>query len=49
MVGSQGSVIRILMSPTFPISKAEALNLAAWLVAIVGDDDAWSEAQESVT
>jgi len=38
MVCVQGDMIRVLLPPLRPISKAEALSLAAWLVALAADD-----------
>jgi len=32
-------IIGIPTSPAYPISKADALNLAAWIVALAEDDE----------
>jgi len=38
MVGALGDKVVITLPPTRPLSKEEALTLAAWLVAIVTGD-----------
>jgi hypothetical protein len=38
MVGVQGERIVIMMPPTGPISKREALMLAAWIVTLADDN-----------
>jgi hypothetical protein len=38
MVCIQEDMIRVMYPPLRPISKAEALSLAAWLVALAADD-----------
>ena len=38
MVCIQGDMIRVMYPPLRPIFKAEALSLAAWLVALAADD-----------
>lgn len=39
MVGVQGENINILMPPRGPISKQDALLLAAWIVTLAADDE----------
>lgn len=38
-VGAQAGGVRILMPPKGPISKEDAIELAAWLVITSGDYD----------
>ena len=38
-VGTQGNMIVILTNPGPVLNKEEALNLAAWLVAMADDED----------
>lgn len=44
MVGAKGRQVAIMLPPAMPISRADALNLAAWLAVIAealpADDDA---------
>lgn len=47
-VGASGDSISILMPPGQYISRQEALNLAAWLVAIADVDDEFSDLLQSV-
>lgn len=42
MVAAQGENI-IIMRPRPKLTKEEALRLAAYIVAMVGDDDAWEQ------
>ena len=38
-VGARGDLIQIMMPVNRPLSQSEALNLAAWIVAIAGPDE----------
>ena len=49
LVGSVGMRTQIMMPPRGPLEKAEVLNLAAWLVAIVDPTgDEFREVLEAV-
>lgn len=49
LVGVQGDNIIILRPPRGPISKADALMIAAWIVTLADDDDTeFSKALEAV-
>ena len=39
MVAVRGEQVLLLRPPLAPMTKADALNLAAWLVAIADDED----------
>lgn len=39
MVGVSGANIILLKPPRGSMSKSDALNLAAWIVAVADDDD----------
>lgn len=47
LVGAQGDSI-ISLRLGFSMSEEEALNLAAWIVAIISDEEKWKKAQEEV-
>jgi hypothetical protein len=42
LVGIQGGRVVVVMPPLRPMAYAEALRLAAWIVAIVDDDEAFN-------
>ena len=48
LVASRGKEICIMRPPLSYISEDDALNLAAYLVSIVGDDDRWEEVLKAV-
>ncbi len=48
LVSAQGDKIRIMLHPTVPITKEEALGLAAYLVAITGDEERFKQILEAV-
>ena len=47
LVGVQGEFV-ISLRLGFRLTEEEALNLAAWIVAIVGDKGRWETAQDEV-
>lgn len=47
-VAIQGDQIRILKPPTAPMSKDEALTLAAWIETLGCDDERFNEIREAV-
>ena len=47
MIGMQGDSI-ISMKLGLRMSEEDALNLAAWIVATVCDEEKWKKAQEAV-
>jgi hypothetical protein len=48
LVSSQGERIVIMLPPRGPIEKDDALTLAAWIVAIVGDEERFREILSAV-
>lgn len=49
LVASQGDFLRIMRMPAYGIiSKEDALNLAAWLVAMADDNDEFPELLKAV-
>lgn len=48
LVHERGEGIALMNPPLIPISKEQALNLAAWLVVIVGDDDRFEETKAAI-
>ncbi len=47
-VGTQGDRVFVLAPPTRPMERHEALNLAAWLVALSGGRDEFPAVLEAV-
>jgi len=48
MVGVRGDHIVVLNPPREPITNADALNLAAYIVSCVGDDELWESTLAAV-
>lgn len=48
LVGTSGRGITINNPPRLPMSHAEALNLAAYIVALVGDYVLWTRTLEAI-
>ena len=47
MVGVQGDNIVIMMPPRAPMSKADALMFAAWIITLADDDETFQKALEA--
>ena len=49
MVGASGECVRVMRNTGGSLTKREALNLAAWLVAIADSDGAFHRELEAVS